>query len=681
MTELPTTFGKYFLTEKLATGGMAEIYLAKLVGPGGFEKPLVIKQIHPKLSGQRHFVDLFVAEAKILVGLAHGNIVPIYELGVIDDTYFIAMDYIDGPTLYRLTEALARQDHRMEPAIAAWIAAKILEGLDYAHRKGEGVIHRDLSPRNVMLSRDGEVKLVDFGIAVTLGAVDAGSDVQSAPTGSFPYMSPEQVRREPLTGQTDLFSVGVLLWEMLVGTRLFARADADATLAAVTDGPIGKPSSKVAGIPARLDDVVMRALERDQSARWASSGEMLAALQRYLYNLDATPSPRDIAAMVAKYCPAETRRLSTHADHTPSSGVDVEPPAGPRTAVIERADAKPRGKARARTETFATHVDLETILARETPLVGVDVLPSTMVSTPALVPAGHPSSIRSAGQPSSVRSAGQPSSIPPGEVDDDPFRDPTPVPPPTPMAGDDDEDDNPSASKLKMRAPRESITTAQEIDRLPVSEVRPPRQRSVRPDSEPVRDKDERPNLPGREAPNRPLLVLAALGTVVLGIGAVYIFSRGKSGVMRPDAQPKLDAPFYAFEPDAPPDTLDPLMWLDAGAPTSPDAPPADAPSVDARVAIEPPRDAGRVRPDAGTPDAAIVTPVGTATLTIGASPWGDIVIDGVKRGRTPSSIEVSAGKHVVELIFSGDDPPVKKSYPIDVKPGQTLPIQADFTK
>ncbi len=660
MTELPTTFGKYFLTEKLATGGMAEIYLAKLVGPGGFEKPLVIKQIHPKLSGQRHFVDLFVAEAKILVGLAHGNIVPVYELGVIDDTYFIAMEYIDGPTLYRLTEALARQDQRMEPAIAAWVAAKILEGLDYAHRKGEGVIHRDLSPRNVMLSRDGEVKLVDFGIAVTLGAVDAGSDVQASPTGSFPYMSPEQVRREPLTGQTDLFSVGVLLWEMLVGTRLFARPDAEATLAAVTDGPIEKPSVKVAGIPAKLDDVVMRALERDQRARWASSGEMLAALQRYLYNLDATPSPRDIAAMVAKYCPAETRRLPTHAENTPSQGVDLDPPVGPRTAVIERPDARPQGKARARTETFATHVDLENLLSRETPLIGVDVLPSNKAGGDG---------------------KGQPASIAPGEVDDDPFRDPTPVPPPTPMAGDDDDDDA-SASKLKLRAERQSkptITTAQEIDRLPEAEVRPPRMRSVRPDSEPVRDagERERPNLPGREPPNRPLLVLGAIGTIVLGIGAVYIFSRGKNSVMRPDAQPpKLDAPFYAFEPDAPPDTepMDPMRTDANVGNAGPDAP------EDAR-ASEPPRDAGRVKPDAGTPDAAVVAPAGTATLTIGANPWGDIAIDGKLRGRTPKVIEVAAGKHVVEVTFSGDDPPVKRTFPIDVTPGQNFAIQADFTK
>ncbi|HEV7558857.1 MAG TPA: serine/threonine-protein kinase, partial [Kofleriaceae bacterium] len=369
MTELPTTFGKYFLTEKLATGGMAEIYLAKLLGPGGFEKQLVIKQILPRLSGQRHFVDLFVTEAKTLVTLAHGNIVPVYELGVVGATYFIAMDYIDGPTLYRLTEVLARKDVLMDPNLGAWIAARILDGLDYAHRKGEGVIHRDLSPRNVMLSRDGEVKLVDFGIAVTLGEGDAES-AQSAPTGSFPYMSPEQVRREPLTGQTDLFSVGVLMWEMLTGHRLFARNEPDATLAAVTGAEIPRPSSVRPEIVAKLDEVVMRALERDRDSRWASAGEMLDALNRYLYSLDTTPGPRDLAAMVARYCPPETRRMPTHVEAAfeaaPAPSDDAPPPAGPRTAVIPR-DGAARGKG-PRQQSFATHVELKDLLERATPL-------------------------------------------------------------------------------------------------------------------------------------------------------------------------------------------------------------------------------------------------------------------------------------------------------------------------
>jgi serine/threonine-protein kinase len=144
--------------------------------------------------------------------------------------------------------------------------ARILEGLDYAHRKGEGVIHRDLSPRNVMVSRDGEVKIVDFGIAVTLGAPGEGEASTSAPTGSFPYMSPEQVRRETLTGQTDLFSVGVLGWEMLTGKRLFARKGPDETLAAVTGATIARPSSLRPDIPARLDEVVTNRVPLDAAA-------------------------------------------------------------------------------------------------------------------------------------------------------------------------------------------------------------------------------------------------------------------------------------------------------------------------------------------------------------------------------------------------------------------------------
>ena len=608
MTELPTTFGKYFLTELLATGGMAEIYLAKLLGPGGFEKPLVIKQIHPRLSGQRQFVDLFVAEAKTLVSLAHGNIVPVYELGVIDDTYFIAMEYIDGPTLYRFTEALARKGARMEPAVAAWIAARILEGLDYAHHKGEGVIHRDLSPRNVMLSRDGEVKLVDFGIAVTLGSVDDGVEAQSAPTGSFPYMSPEQVRREPLTGQTDLFSVGVLMWEMLVGHRLFARPDAEATLAAVTDGEIPRPSAERPEIPAKLDDVVMRALERDQTARWSSAADMLAALQRYLYGLDDTPGPREVAALVARYCPPEKRRMSTHADSVVERGDSIlehaegaaPPPEGPRTAVLDRADGVPRGKQRARTQTFATHVDLKNLLERATPLLPI----------PAIV-------------------------------------------------------DEPPAE----REPTANLGTAPNRDPAgPVS--RPP----------PIKTHPEMPEIGlGRLPPSRALLVFAAIGAMVLGFGALYVFYKGRSAVMRPDAMPKYDAPDYAFEPDAidPPDAID---LPDAPAPDAPAGLDA-SPSIDARG--EPPHDAGSHpnRPDAGVHPDAAARITGTAKLKIGANPWGEIEIDGVARGRTPKELDVPAGHHVVSIIYRGEDPPLKKTFPVDVLADETRELQADFTK
>jgi tRNA A-37 threonylcarbamoyl transferase component Bud32 len=575
MTELPTTFGKYFLTEKLATGGMAEIYLGKLVGPGGFEKQLVIKQIHPKLTGQRHFVDLFVAEAKTLVTLAHGNIVPVYELGVIEDTYFIAMEYIDGPTLYRLTERLAQRDELMDPAVAAWVTARILEGLDYAHRKGEGVIHRDLSPRNVMLSRDGEVKLVDFGIAVTLGAPGEGEVAQAPPTGSFPYMSPEQVRREPLTGQTDLFSVGVLLWEMLVGARLFARLDPDETLAAVTTGEIPRPSSERPEIPSKLDDVVMRALERDKTARWATAGDMLDALQRYLYALEETPGPRDVAAMVALYCPPEHRRMPTHVE--PDAGnVDPTPaPAGPHTAVIAR-DAKPTGRKRPRQQTFATHVELLELLDRATP-----------------------------------------------------------------ATEDADDTSQTNIEALESKAP-------------------------------PVDDNDRR--MP--RVPSGLLFLLGALAALGLSGMAIMVFLRGKAAVMAPDAGIRLDAPFYAIFGEAGLDAPE----LDAAAPA--DAA-VDAGRAQHDAAIHP-HDAGELVPVSVDARVAVdARSMGTATLRIGATPWGDIVIDGAARGHTPKDVDVSAGHHTVEITcrveVCGIDPPKKEIRQVDVKAGEVFPVQAEF--
>jgi tRNA A-37 threonylcarbamoyl transferase component Bud32 len=602
MTELPTTFGKYYLTEKLATGGMAEIYLAKLIGPGGFEKQLVIKQIHPKLTGQRHFVDLFVAEAKTLVTLAHGNIVPVYELGVVEETYFIAMDYIDGPTLYRLTETMAGRDGLMEPAIAAWITARILEGLDYAHRKGEGVIHRDLSPRNVMLSRDGEVKLVDFGIAVTLGEPGEGETSEAAPTGSFPYMSPEQVRRDPLTPQTDLFSVGVLFWEMLVGRRLFARPEADTTLAAVLSAEIPRPSSERPEIPAKLDDLVMRALERDQAARWPDAGEMLTELNRYLYSLETTPGPRDVAALVGRYCPPATRRLPTHLEAlaqeaeameptaTPPAPTDEAPPAaGPRTAVIPR-DVAAKGKRAQRHKTFATHVDLKDMLDRATPMFGVEAI-SDAPAEPSPTPTTQVAPRRS--QPQIA----------------------APAPEPEPRPG--------------VIAPEFS--------------------------------------LPGRTPPSGGLLVIAGFGVIALSIAAVYVFYKGRDRVLRPDAGPR-EAATYGLPPiDAPFE----------------DAPVIDAMPIDAILA---PIDAGkRVRDgtvhlatDAGAPiDAARAA--GTATLKIGADPWGKVYVDGKLIGTAPNDFVVPAGHHTVDIVFDADTPPRKQTFDVDLGNGETRPLQAEF--
>ncbi|HWM87915.1 MAG TPA: protein kinase [Kofleriaceae bacterium] len=363
MAELPGSFGKYFLCDKIAAGGMAEIYLAKLIGPGGFEKQLVIKQINPELSKERQFVELFVAEAKTLVALSHGNIVPVYELGVVDDTYFIAMEYVDGPTLADLVAELERRGERLEPAVAAHVASELCKGLDYAHRKGEGVVHRDLSPRNVLLSRDGEVKLVDFGLALATDRARRGQPGAALPAGSFPYMSPEQVRREPLDARSDLFSLGVLLWEMLTGTRLFARDDPETTLAAVLGDPI-PPPSQVAPVPEELDRICLRALARAHGDRYASAGEILAALARFGYSVEPPVTQATLAALVARVSPARRAGTEPGSAESQPDRPEIEP--SERTRPHERRAGRKRP---ATMRTFATSERFDEVLANATPLM------------------------------------------------------------------------------------------------------------------------------------------------------------------------------------------------------------------------------------------------------------------------------------------------------------------------
>lgn len=617
MAEVPAPFGKYYLTEKLAAGGMAELYLGKLLGPGGFEKLLVIKQIHPRFSGLRHFVDLFVAEAKTLVGLVHGNIVPVYELGVLGDTYYIAMEYIDGPSLYRLTEQLRAAGKPMEPALAAHIATKILDGLDYAHRKGEGVIHRDLSGRNVMLSRDGDVKIVDFGIAVTFG--DAGDHAGELPAGSFPYMSPEQVRREPLTGQSDLFSAGILLWEMLTGERLFARVDAATTMAAVLEAPIPRPSERNPAVPGRLDDVVIKALRRERSERWGSAAEMLAALHRYLYSLAETPGARELSQLVARHCPPSVRRHHTDADATPrgvepgearaddhdeSTQTSSPPPAGPGTAVMARAP----GAAPVRQQAFATHVELAGLLAAD-----------------GDAPTSRP-------EPKSPEP--EATSVVPRR------RSPTALPA-APSLKDPRRAEPASGSRrglwIGVALLLLGSLAAWRLTRSPASA--PARQ-----DAGVVALREASA---ADAAPSRDAGVLAAT----------------------PDADVATDGNAVAA-PDAAvaaPDAVVAAPDAAVAAPPRPDARPTrprpDARPVDARPA---------------SPDAATASP---ATIKVGANPWGEVLLDGRPVGRTPLSLPVAPGRHEVEVVFPVVTPARREIYRLELSAGEVRAVLADFSR
>ena len=267
--------GRYELLRPLARGGMAEVYLARRKA-AGVEKWLVVKRIRAQLSGDVRFLDLFVREARLSMSLTHQNIVPVFDFGRIDDQVFLAMERVEGKDL---GSSLARAgDRRLPPLVAAFIAAECCQALDYAHRRKSpegaalGIVHRDVTPRNVLLSWSGEVKLTDFGIAALAG------DATTKLIGTPAYMAPEQARGEPLDARADVYALGLVLRELLTGERARPGAERDATLAAAKTGEL---VPWTAGIPAALVAIVDRAASPAAEARFADARAMLQELDDF----------------------------------------------------------------------------------------------------------------------------------------------------------------------------------------------------------------------------------------------------------------------------------------------------------------------------------------------------------------------------------------------------------------
>ena len=289
MIDPPEQFGKYELLERLAIGGMAEIFKAKSSGLGGFEKLLAIKRLHPRYSEDDDFVRMLVDEAKIAVELNHQNICQIFDLGRCNDQVYIAMEYLDGRDLYQLLKRQAELGRLMPIEVAVFIATEICTGLDYAHRKKTSsgadlnIIHRDISPQNIIVTWEGEVKIVDFGIAkASLRAIETASGVIK---GKFYYMSPEQARGDSVDARTDIFSMGIVLYELLTGTVMYG-GDNDVTLLSrVRRADISPPTMIRDDIPLELERIVMKALARDRSRRYQSAHQMRMALTSFLYSL------------------------------------------------------------------------------------------------------------------------------------------------------------------------------------------------------------------------------------------------------------------------------------------------------------------------------------------------------------------------------------------------------------
>ncbi|GAB4522287.1 MAG: hypothetical protein Tsb0020_40700 [Haliangiales bacterium] len=304
---------RYVVLEYLAEGGMGAIFLGKKLGAGGFEKPVVLKQLLPEFTSQPEFTDLFLNEARLSATLDHANIIHTIDLVTAGDEHFIVMEYLAGADLRTLLIKAKRRRRRFSPAAGIYMAREILSALSYAHAKRgpDGLplklIHRDVSPSNILISHNGEVKLTDFGIA----KVATHNSVFYRVKGKIGYMSPEQAKGEELDKRSDLYSLAICLYEALTGERLFVHAGITTSADEMFSQPIPEVSKKVRGVPPAFDQVLLKALALNPDQRYQSAGEFQEALLRVAHQTGLMMSTPDLAAELVKVAgdPARWRDL------------------------------------------------------------------------------------------------------------------------------------------------------------------------------------------------------------------------------------------------------------------------------------------------------------------------------------------------------------------------------------
>ncbi|HEX8537883.1 MAG TPA: protein kinase, partial [Cystobacter sp.] len=325
----PIPFGKYLLLDRINIGGMAEVWRGKMFGAGGFERLVAIKRILPNIAEDDEFISMFIDEAKISVQLNHANIAKIEELGQIQNNYFIAMEYIPGKDMRAIFDRGRKKSEPAPVPLVAYVVSKMCEGLDYAHRKKDGmgrdmnIVHRDISPQNILVSFEGEVKVIDFGIAKAAGK--ATKTQAGILKGKFGYMSPEQIRGLPLDRRSDIFAIGVCLYEMLTGERLFVGDSDFSVLEKVRKAEVVPPSAYNRRIPESLEKIVLKALARDVDERYQYANELGDDLQRFLLTSDSIFGRKDLMQYMkstfAEDVEREKQRLQEYADIKPPEGM------------------------------------------------------------------------------------------------------------------------------------------------------------------------------------------------------------------------------------------------------------------------------------------------------------------------------------------------------------------------
>ncbi len=307
MSNLPR-LGRYELVRKIAAGGMAEIFLARQWGAGGFFRDVVVKRLFRHLAEHPQQLRMFQDEGRLLSELSHPNIPQVYDVAFSDGYWYIAMEHVDGPTLADLWHRGVRNGHPMPLPVAIAVVLQICEALHHAHERADRarrplrIVHRDVTPQNMMLTRDGVMKLMDFGVALT--AARRETENVGAVRGTLAYMAPEQVRARPLDQRADVFALGVVLYELTTGIRLHRGTDIQ-VMTQVVENDAPPPSTRIPDYPADLEQVVLESLSRDRGRRTPSAAHLAWKLEELAIRRGMLVGPRTIARYVGQTMPAE----------------------------------------------------------------------------------------------------------------------------------------------------------------------------------------------------------------------------------------------------------------------------------------------------------------------------------------------------------------------------------------
>jgi serine/threonine-protein kinase len=336
ISKTPKKLGPFVVGAKIAGGGMATVFVGRAHQPDGSEKVVALKVIKDELLQKDTFVHMFLDEAKILSQLSHPNVIDTIECGIEGEHRYIAMELLLGRSVADAWDAVTANGGRFDPKLAAWICARIADGLHYAHelRDPSGnplhVIHRDVNPTNIFLTYDGRVKLIDFGLAKAVGR--RSKSAQGVVKGKIPYLAPEMIGEAEIDRRADIYTLGITLWEMTTGERLFKRKTDIETLKAIQAAHVPDPTEKIDGYPEELWSIVKRALEPERNKRWSTAAELAAALDAFIGKVEPDEMRARLETFLERTFPGERDKQDAwledamHGERA-APNVTVRPPA------------------------------------------------------------------------------------------------------------------------------------------------------------------------------------------------------------------------------------------------------------------------------------------------------------------------------------------------------------------